>query len=97
MQKQKQKAVKNAKRLWMSGYIYDFVYLVVMSDVVILRKISMPLNTLEALNIPKSSRLSLMRIGNGAMLTRRLRSNSRLGEFMLFKLRTIIISIYCLP
>lgn len=51
MQKEKQKGVKNVKRLEMSGSIYDFVYYVVTLDVVILRRTNMPLNTLEVLNI----------------------------------------------
>jgi hypothetical protein len=62
-----------AKTKWdLIGYIYGFVYHVVMLYAVILQKINMALNTSKQQLILSSSHLNPARIGNGVMLTRYL-------------------------
>jgi hypothetical protein len=70
MQKQRQKVVKSVKKWDLIGYIYDYVYRVVMLAVVILQLISMEPNSSEQLVILSSSHMNRAKPGNGVMLMR---------------------------
>ena len=69
-------AVKNASKWVLTGYIYVYVYHVVMLDVVIHLPISMVPNTSNQQVILLSNHSNQMKIGNGVTLTSDLWSES---------------------